>query len=418
MMIARTSQSISYSMWLKRILDVHTAQSWDAESSVVREREEEELNDLWTEIDEQQKERLWGLSSDLNSLRDREAWIESDWPSMTEEELGLARNEAFARKQWDRFLGHLRRPSRFLPQHAVDYLRGRAWMEMGHPEVALLFFDNAARLEPGNTNYRVLALECLKAMQDWPEVLKRCQAYMQDSAAPARLLFRAADALHAHAVQCDQEHDYLEALRTVNEGFARLGPSERELAPVLAGAYATKSLCLEHLGRAEESLRVLDEAVRRFPENTTLLIARGLLKQELGLPDAVADFQQALDRGTSIVWPYAELTRHALLSGRDHEAVELCRRGLAFAQSDTAKAMLFEMRAIALHRLNETSDAIRAAFRSASELDPLSERIRVNTERFENLTTDSCSGEPEWQLDHTPPAAAFDEVYAQLQPAV
>ena len=108
-MIARTSQSISYSMWLKRILDVHTAQSWDAESSVVREREEEELNDLWTEIDEQQKERLWGLSSDLNSLRDREAWVESDWPPMTEEELGLARNEAYARKQWDKFLEHLRR---------------------------------------------------------------------------------------------------------------------------------------------------------------------------------------------------------------------------------------------------------------------------------------------------------------------
>ncbi len=91
--------SVSYSMWLKRILDVHTAQSWDMESTEVRELEEEELNDLWTEIDDSQKERLWGLSSDLNSLRDRETWVESDWPLMTKEGLERAQAEAFQRNR-------------------------------------------------------------------------------------------------------------------------------------------------------------------------------------------------------------------------------------------------------------------------------------------------------------------------------
>jgi tetratricopeptide (TPR) repeat protein len=223
---------------------------------------------------------------------------------MTKQELRRAQAEAFQRKQWDELLEHLRRPPRFLPQHAVDYLRGRAWKEMGHPEVALLFFDNAARLESANSNYRVLALECLNAMQDWPELLNRCQAYAQDSTASARLLFRAADALHAYAVQSDQQHYYHEALRTVDGGFARLGPSDCELASVLAGAYATKSLCLAHMDRPDESLRVLDEAVQRFPENTTLLIARGLLKQELGRPDGVEDLREAVNRGTTVVWPY------------------------------------------------------------------------------------------------------------------
>ncbi len=208
-------------------------------------------------------------------------------------------------------------------------------------------------------------------------------------------------------------------LQAVGEGFVRLGPPpERELASVLAGAYATKALCLAHLDRTAESSHVLDEAVQRFPENTTLVIARGLVKQERGVPDAIDDFRQALDRGTTIVWPYVELARHALLSGQEHEAVAMCRRGLAFAQCDTAKAMLFELLAIALHRLNDTSDAIRAAFQSASELDPLSERIRCNAERFESLATDLGAGEPEWQLDPVPSSAAFDEVYAQLQAAV
>lgn len=162
----------------------------------------------------------------------------------------------------------------------------------------------------------------------------------------------------------------------------------------------------------------MNERCGTTPENTTLVIARGLVKQELGLPDAVDDFQQALNRGTAVVWPYVELARHALLSGRDHDTVEMCQRGLAFARRDTAKAMLLELLAIALHRLKATSDEVRAAFQSAREFDPLSEKIRINAERFESLASGSGAGEPKWRLDPVPPSAVFDDVYAQLQAAV
>lgn len=86
-MTVKTSPSVSYSMWLKRILDAHSAQSWNTEPTDIQEREDDELNDLWTEIDDRQRQRLWGLSSDLNSLRDRETLVESDWPPMTRKEL-------------------------------------------------------------------------------------------------------------------------------------------------------------------------------------------------------------------------------------------------------------------------------------------------------------------------------------------
>jgi tetratricopeptide (TPR) repeat protein len=406
-------------MWLKRILDTHASQAWDAEPMDIGEREDEELNDLWIEIGDCHKQRLWGLSSDLNTLRDRETWVESDWPPMTKEELGRAQSESFQRKDWDSFLEYLRRPPRFLPQNMVDYLRGRAWMAMGHPEVALLFFDNAARLESANSTYGVLALECLKAMQDWPEVLKRCEANLQDPATPARLLFRTADALHVYANHTGEHQFYHEALRAIEKGFGRLDQAGQQepLSSILAGAYATKSLCLEHLDRAEESLQVFDEAVQRFPENTTLLTARGLLKQELGIADAVDDFRQAVTRGTPVVWSYIELARFELQEGRNQEAVDLCRRGIALAQRDNVAAILFELLAIALLRLNDSREAVRAAFQTAGELDPLSEEIRSNCERFESFTAKPEMGEPQWQLDPTPSEIAIDEVYAQLQAA-
>lgn len=381
-MIARTTPSVSYSMWLRRILDSHTSQAWDAEPTDNREREDEELNDVWTEISDCHKQRLWGLSSDLNTLRDQEKWVDSHWPPMTQAELGQAQTEAFRRKQWDKFLECLRRPPRFLAQNMVDYLRGRAWMEMGHPEVALLFFDNAARVEPENSTYHVLALECLKAIQDWSELLKRCEAYVQDSRTVPRLLFRAADALHGYANETGDQAYYAQALRVVEEGFHRAAlPGHQEQMPsILAGAYATKSFCLAHLDRAEDSLKVFDEAVARFPENTTLLTARALLKQELGRPDAIDDFRDAVNRGTIAVWSYIEVARHALQDGQKHEAIELCRRGVALAQRDNIAAILFELLAIALLRSKDSTDAVRAAFQMASELDPLNEDIRVNRE--------------------------------------
>ncbi len=338
---------------------------------------------------------------------------------MTEAELGQAQTEAFRRKQWDKFLECLRRPPRFLAQNMVDYLRGRAWMEMGHPVVALLFFDNAARLEPDNSTYHVLALECLKAIQDWPELLKRCEAYVQDSQTAPRLLFRAADAIHVYANETGDQAYYTQALRVVEEGFRRAAqPGHQEqMASILAGAYATKSSCLEHLDRAEDSLRVFDEAVARFPENTTLLTARALLKQELGRPDAIDDFRDAVNRGTIAVWSYIEVARHALQDGQNHEALELCRRGITLAQRNNVAAILFELLAIALLRLNDSTDAVRAAFQRANELDPLNDDIRVNRESFERFAAQPSEGEPRWQLDRALPPNAFDDVYAQLQPA-
>lgn len=169
-MIAKSSSAVAYTVWLQKIVDTHVRKTWDQEPSAA---EEERCNDLWNELDEQQQERLWGLSSDLNTLRDKETWIDSDWEPTTPEALARQREEALCDKDWDALLTSLRRPPRFLPRPQVDSLRGRAWMEMEHPEVALLFFDNAARLDPANESYRIASMECLEAMSAWEGLVQQ-----------------------------------------------------------------------------------------------------------------------------------------------------------------------------------------------------------------------------------------------------
>jgi tetratricopeptide (TPR) repeat protein len=418
-MTARTSPSVSYSMWLKRILDSHASQSWDAEPSGVREREDEELNDIWIEIDDCQKQRLWGLSSDLNSLRDRETWVDSDWPAISRQQLARMLQEAFQQKDWDKLLEHLRRPPRFLPRSKVDYLRGRAWMEMKHPEVALLFFDNAARLDPENLSNRVLALECVKDLQSWRELLNRCEKYVRDPKATPRLLFRVADGFQAYAKHSGEAVYYQRGVEAVDLGFEQLNrPNQQgEPASIVAGAYATKSFCLEHLGRTEDSLRVLNSAVEHFPENTTLLTARGLLKQELGLKDAIDDFHRAVTGGTIVAWAYVELARNAIQEGRNEEALEFCRKGLDVAHQDAVEALLLELNAIAAFRLRQSPDLVRTAFQRARELNPLSEEIRGNSERFERYLAGPQAGDPQWEFAATPSSAAMEDLHAALTPA-
>ena len=356
-----------YLMWLNRIVESHLKRDWDQYQTAADEEKEEWFNDHWRELAETHRHRLWGLSADLNTLHDKETYVERDWTPMTEDELRRQQSEAFAKKDWDRLLDSLRRPPRFRPREDTDYARGRAWMELGHPEVALLFFDNASRLNPRNLAFPSLALECLKLIPDWNQALTRAERYRQKQDTPARLLFRAGDVYHVIAYHLGDPTNYEKAVEVADRGLTMLaeGASHETISSVIAGAYATKALSLEHLGRPGQALEVFNEAIARFPENTTLITARGLLKQQLGDAAALEDFREAVAGGTALVWPYLELARDALRHGQYKTVPGLCRRGLDCNPREAVAALLFQLTAIALFNLGDASDAVEAAFDAA-----------------------------------------------------
>jgi superfamily II DNA or RNA helicase len=138
---------VTYLAWVRHIVDSHRTQSWDGNRTPEQEAEEERLNELWDDLDDVQHQRLWGLSADLNTLRDNEVVIASDWPPMSEAALSEALQAALDRQQWDQALELLRRPPQIMPRDERDALRGRCWTALGHQDVASLFADNAARLK-------------------------------------------------------------------------------------------------------------------------------------------------------------------------------------------------------------------------------------------------------------------------------
>ena len=88
-------------------------EAWDRPQTAEEEKQDEWFNDLWQEMDEKLRHRLWGLSADLNTLGDGEKSVDVDWPPIPEEELKRVQSEAFISQDWDKFLESLRRPPRF-----------------------------------------------------------------------------------------------------------------------------------------------------------------------------------------------------------------------------------------------------------------------------------------------------------------
>lgn len=138
-----TQNHLTYLAWVRHIVDTHRTRAWDGNRTPQQETEEERLNELWDDLDDTQHQRLWGLSADLNTLRDNEVVIASDWPPMSKAALTEALQAALDRQQWDQVLELLRRPPQVMPRDERDALRGNCWAGLGHQDVAALFAENA-----------------------------------------------------------------------------------------------------------------------------------------------------------------------------------------------------------------------------------------------------------------------------------
>ena len=123
-------------------------QTWNQPTTPESGAEEDAANDSWADLDDWQRLRLWGLSADLCTLRDSE-----------QPQLGGSDFREDGPDQWDGLLALLRQRPAWQLRAPVDFIRGWAWRELGEPCIALLFFENAAWLQPDNTTYSKLVDE-------------------------------------------------------------------------------------------------------------------------------------------------------------------------------------------------------------------------------------------------------------------
>jgi tetratricopeptide (TPR) repeat protein len=148
-------------------------QGESAEAETVREG----MFDSWRLLTAEEVARLDGLSADLYMLTEEEFFVKTDPAERTRARLGPRLRTAWQRRDWDEVLALLRTDPDFLDRAQLAYLRGRCWAEFGHHDVALLFFDYAARLKPENVSYQMLALEELLQLGQLDQAHNRVRAF-------------------------------------------------------------------------------------------------------------------------------------------------------------------------------------------------------------------------------------------------
>ncbi|MEX2122063.1 MAG: hypothetical protein WD847_20960 [Pirellulales bacterium] len=125
--------------------------------SVQADSVRDQMDGPWRELDEENASRIRGLSADLYSIGEqREA------SHLTEEQASVLHSQLES-GDWHEALKFLREHELCIPPADLASFRGRCWARLKHHEVALLFFEEARRLKPGDEELNALYLQTLIA---------------------------------------------------------------------------------------------------------------------------------------------------------------------------------------------------------------------------------------------------------------
>jgi len=104
----------------------------------------------WYALSENEKERLRGLSEDLNTICDYVAEQQTlDMNPQAQARL-IEAEEARRNGEWDRSLELMRKIGSYLAPAVLANIRGVIWSSAGDHQTAEVFFQHAASLEPSN----------------------------------------------------------------------------------------------------------------------------------------------------------------------------------------------------------------------------------------------------------------------------
>jgi tetratricopeptide (TPR) repeat protein len=354
----------------------------------------------WEALSDVERKRIGGLSEDLNAISDSmSAQAPLEMNPQVQEKLVQA-YDARQRGEWDRALELLRRWGRYAPPALISYLRGTIWQEAGDAGTAAVFVEHACRLEPENGKYHAELLRVLKTANP-AEAATRAEQILQDSEGwnPAVVVYAAAIVL-GDARKVSE----LEALPTcrrllpiLEKTLTRLEGSEDGEGPALTGmVLSLLATCHERLGDTRLAFDYYSRATQRDPTNDTLLVARGMLVYGTSLR-AAADFEQAIQLGSPLVWPYFYLAHYYLGNNRFEDCRLMCERGLRRPSSTRIKSELYEFLAMSQAGLGYPEQVIRGAFENAIRIDPSNDRARRNLERFETALSSRAPQPRDWE---------------------
>jgi tetratricopeptide (TPR) repeat protein len=363
----------------------------DSEADNVRD----ELIDGLSSLSADDRRALNDLSGDLFMLSSEEILVAQT--NITHVEL----KAAWEARDWNQLRQLLVYEIPHVTQDYRAYLRGRAWGELGFHRAAAEFLFFAWKARPEKDNYGFLAVQALLDADAFEEAWNRAAEVTVTERASATLLYKVADVLYTGASRCDsgfQARLYERVIEVVDKAAQFQQPS---VVSIRVAGLVKKAFALASLKRLDEADLALTQALELDRNNDVVLSARGLVRLEADRPsDALLDFVRAVDEHTLFAWPYVYLAQHAFKNREFERALDLIEECLPRTTGTRLRANLIEWKAITMHSLGRTGEAMESA-NEAESLEPFNERIATTVELIRNarsideslLTLDLTPGE-------------------------
>lgn len=345
------------------------------------------LDQPWYLLSEVEKERITGLSEDLYSLSDPPKPPLAMNPQAQTKLMEA--DESRQAGEWDQALGLLRRWGRYVDPALLSYLRGGIWFQAGDYATAALFFEHAAKLEPANGSYASLHLHSLEKSVPTTALERAQEILASDETHPPAAVVMAGE-IRFESTRGMADVDARPIVQELVEVLERLLDRSQNTATAGASSFGSTHVMTltllgysySRLGDSRAALRYYNAGLKADPENTVLLIARGIRRYGVD-QGAKDDFEQAIRHGSNVVAPYFYLAHYYLVTNRFEECRKMSERALEFAPPEEVRAYLQEWLAISKDELGFPKEQVRAAFEAAIRLAPDNERIRQNFEVFE-----------------------------------
>jgi tetratricopeptide (TPR) repeat protein len=345
------------------------------------------LDDIWEVLSQEERQRAAGLSEDLYSISEPESVGSREMNPQAQSRFNDAL-EARQRGDWDTALSLLRRWGKHVDTALLSYLRGSIWLEAGDPETAVLFFENASRLEPENGRYLGCWLQT-QNLVDPAAARESAHKLLASHEALAPVAFAYAATIALSEVQSLPDTDVPRLARklvvVLEASLARIESTESaDLDRHAAGMIlALLGVCHELLNETSAALESYSRGLQFDPLNDSLLILRGMLlygSTEL----AIKDFQVAIEYDSSVALPYYFLAHDSLSARRFEDCRIMCERAIKLRCSAAMQSELAEWLAIAQAELGFPASSVRASFELAIHRDPTNDRARRNLRVFES----------------------------------
>ena len=227
--------------------------------------------------------RLNALSGDLSMMHDREIPEPEVTGSVPSDELPLRLTLAYQQRDWEGMLRLLRADvSKFLRPAQVAYMRSRSYEALDELAPAVAFMDEAARRDPGSSNFRALAMELLWKDERYDEAYARAKDYLASHATPSRLVLMAAGIISRRAQQDHAPADIAAVAQQAIVDIERVLPQESS-PPILMAGHGTLGLLAARVGDRPKAESALQQAIDIEARTDGQFAARGLLLAELEL---------------------------------------------------------------------------------------------------------------------------------------